>query len=228
MTSAADGTPRIAGAAPDAPRAAADSDTPPVTGPGNSTGPEPAAQRRWRRAHPAVSRALPRLIPRYRPVQRPDGAASEPLRFRRISQLIAALALFGVLISAGMVASAAVDDYRISRDRARAVAEVVSVSPTRTTVRFRDAVGNYYQPDVGLKYSVGLNAGQNVRVEFQASDPDNVKVEGRTWLLAWRPALSTLAVVVVLAVVASLAVEWRRRRWWASHSPATAPETSVT
>ncbi|WCZ37368.1 DUF3592 domain-containing protein [Corynebacterium heidelbergense] len=140
-----------------------------------------------------------------------------PLRFRRAAQAIVAFGIFAILVCSGLVISSGIDDARIARDRARAVATVVSADGTRTTVRFRDANGNYYQPDTGLKYPVGLQTGQRVRVEYQASDPKNVKVEGRSWLLAFRPALSSLALALVIAAVLAAVLRWRKKRWVENH-----------
>ncbi|MCX2162711.1 DUF3592 domain-containing protein [Corynebacterium auriscanis] len=115
---------------------------------------------------------------------------------RRARQLVIALTVFGVLACLGMIVTAAIDDYAISRDRATATADVLDTGSLRTTVRFHDSQGNYHQPDKGLKYPTGLVKGQKVRVEYQQSNPKNVKVAGRGWTLAFLPALSSLAVVL--------------------------------
>ena len=133
--------------------------------------------------------------------------------FRRAKQAVLAVVAFFVLICAGMVVTAAINDAAIARDKATATAEVIDVGTMRTTVLFRDERGNYHQPNEGLKYPTGLERGQKVRVEYQASNPANVKVEGRTWTLAFLPALSSIAVVLVLgALLWALVLRLERRR----------------
>ena len=84
-------------------------------------------------------------------------------RLRRAKQAVIGLAGLVVLVCGGMIVTSAMDDFAISRDKAEATAEVVSVQKLRTTVRFRDAEGNFQQPEEGLKYPSGLVEGQNVR-----------------------------------------------------------------
>ena len=102
---------------------------------------------------------------------------------RRAQQFVIALTVFGALACVGMIVTAAIDDYQISRDQATATADVLDVGKLRTTVRFHDNQGNYHQPDKGLKYPSGLVEGQKARVEYQQSNPKNVKVAGRGWTL---------------------------------------------
>lgn len=134
-------------------------------------------------------------------------------RLRRVKQVVIGLAAIVILVCGGMIVTSAIDDYAISRDKAEATAEVVSVQTLRTTVRFRDAEGNFRQPEEGLKYPSGLIEGQNVRVEYQVSDPENVKVQGRGWTLAFLPALSSMTVGLAVCAVLMLLI----RRWEKKH-----------
>lgn len=134
-------------------------------------------------------------------------------RLRRIKQVVIGLAAIVILVCGGMIVTSAIDDYAISRDKGEATAEVVSVQTLRTTVRFRDAEGNFRQPEEGLKYPSGLVEGQNVRVEYQVSDPENVKVQGRGWTLAFLPALSSMTVGLAVCAVLMLLI----RRWEKKH-----------
>ena len=134
-------------------------------------------------------------------------------RLRRIKQVVIGLAAIVILVCGGMIVTSAIDDYAISRDKGEATAEVVSVQTLRTTVRFRDAEGNFRQPEEGLKYSSGLVEGQNVRVEYQVRDPENVKVQGRGWTLAFLPALSSMTVGLAVCAVLMLLI----RRWEKKH-----------
>ena len=134
-------------------------------------------------------------------------------RLRRIKQVVIGLAAIVILVCGGMIVTSAIDDYAISRDKGEATAEVVSVQTLRTTVRFRDAEGNFRQPEEGLKYPSGLIEGQNVRVEYQVSDPENVKVQGRGWTFAFLPALSSMTVGLAVCAVLMLLI----RRWEKKH-----------
>ena len=136
---------------------------------------------------------------------------------RRAQQFVIALTVFGALACVGMIVTAAIDDYQISRDQATATADVLDVGKLRTTVRFHDNKGNYHQPDKGLKHPSGLVEGQKVRVEYQQSNPKNVKVAGRGWTLSFRPALSSLALVLLAGGGLWLAL---RSRLFAKTSPA--------
>ena len=118
--------------------------------------------------------------------------SGQPRPFRRAKQVVLGLTAFILLVCAGMVVTAVIDDYSISKDRRTAVAEVTDTGMMRTSVRFRDEDGTYHQPSAGLKYPTGLEAGDNVRVEYSAKDPTKVKVEGRTWLLSLMPAGSSM------------------------------------
>ena len=133
-------------------------------------------------------------------------------RLRRAKQAVIALTGLVVLVCGGMIVTSAMDDFAISRDKAEATAEVVSVQTLRTTVRFRDEDGNFQQPEEGLKYPSGLVEGQNVRVEYQVSDPENVKVQGRGWTLAFLPALSSMALGLgVCAMLMLLIRHWQKK-----------------
>lgn len=119
-------------------------------------------------------------------------------KFRRAKQAVLALTTFMVLVCAGMVVTAVINDVSIAKDRKMATAEVIDVNTLRTLVRFREEDGTYHQPTNGLKYPTGLEKGQNVRVEYSAKDPSKVKVQGRTWTLSIIPALSTLLVALLI------------------------------
>ncbi|MDH2455721.1 DUF3592 domain-containing protein [Corynebacterium bovis] len=133
-------------------------------------------------------------------------------RDRRLIQAVLALLLLAAVVCAGMVVSSAVDDVRIARDRGTATATVVDIDPLRTVVRFRDDRGEYHTPDAGLMYPTGLVRGQRVKVEYRRSDPDTVKVAGRSWTLAFLPAGSTFLVCLVVAALLLLVVRRTSRR----------------
>lgn len=128
---------------------------------------------------------------------------------RRLVQAVLALLLLVTAVCGMMVVNAAIGDARIASDRGTAVAEVLSDGST-TLVRYRDENGAYHQPERGLKYPTGLNQGDQVYVDYQRSDHENVKVQGRGWTLSVIPALSIWAVALVVGALMLAAVQW----WW--------------
>lgn len=130
---------------------------------------------------------------------------------RRLVQAVLALFLLATAVCGMIVVNAAVNDAKISGDRGVAVADVLSDGST-TLVRFRDDTGAYHQPDRGLKYPTGLSQGDRVYVDYQRSDTENVKVQGRGWTLSVIPALSVWLVSVAVTGLLFGAVQlwWRR------------------
>lgn len=121
-----------------------------------------------------------------------------------IALLVTALALFSV-------AGAAVDDRAITANKAVAEAQVLDGSTfTRTLVRFTAANGEAVVPENGISYPRGLQVGQQVAVEYDVSDPNNVRVAGRTALDQAGP----LAIVAILtwALLGPVAIGLRNRR----------------
>ena len=114
-----------------------------------------------------------------------------------------------MLGSVAMVAGPAYNDFTISRDPGRGIATVTGVGLTRTSVDYQDESGEFHSPQRGLLYPSGLGDGQQVWVTYAKSDPDLVKVEGRGWALALKPALSVWVVSTLVAAAGWFAVE----RW---------------
>lgn len=133
-------------------------------------------------------------------------------RYRRARQLVLGLAAIMVAVCAAMVGGALYSDIVISRDLNHAIATVTHVSPSRTTITYWDAAGEFQQPTRGVLYPGGLEAGQQVRVEYSASHPDLVRIAGRTWTLSLLPAGSTLVVTLLAAALAARAITWWERR----------------
>lgn len=130
---------------------------------------------------------------------------------RRLVQGLLATYLLACVVCGSLVVTAAISDWRIGHDRGTATAEVLSTG-SRTLVRFPDDQGRYHSPGTGLKYPGGLDTGDRVKVEYQRDDPENVKVAGRTWTLAFLPAISSWVVCSVVAAVLAGAVRvWFRR-----------------
>lgn len=132
----------------------------------------------------AVSRTSPRIV-------------------QGVAAVLTLLALFALI-------GAALDDRAISANEAVAQAEVLDGSTfVRTLVQFTAADGQAHTPALGVFYPRGLQAGTTVAVEYDVTNPDLVRVAGRTFLSGVLPL--AIGVVVVWAVAIPLSW-WLRRR----------------
>lgn len=138
---------------------------------------------------------------------RPVGAALS----RRTAEIVFGLAVLITLLVGFAIAGAVVDERTIAANPATAQAEVLEGSNfMRTLVRFTVANGEVRVPVGGVFYPRGLAPGDRVAVEYDVTDPDLVKVAGRSALGSMGPLL--LAVLVGWAVLGPLAYSIRRRR----------------
>ena len=128
---------------------------------------------------------------------------------RRAHQVVLALYAFATLGSVAMVAGPALNDARIQANPGRGTATVTEAGRMRTFVEYQTEDGQLVSPPRGLLYPTGLGEGQQVWVTYAKSDPDLVKVEGRGWALALKPALSVWVVSTLVAAAGWFAVE----RW---------------
>lgn len=118
---------------------------------------------------------------------------------RSRAQIVIGTAVVITLLCGSAAAGAAVDDAAIDRHRAVAAAEVLDGSTfVRTLVRFTTTSGAIVVPELGVAYPRGLRAGDSVTVEYDATDPDHVRVADRS---APTRAWPLLAVVVVAWLV---------------------------
>lgn len=149
---------------------------------------------------------------------------------RRAPEIVLVTAVVLSVLCGLVLVGAARNDARIESDLGRAVGEVLDGSSgPRTFVRFTAADGAVLTPEDGVFYSRGLEAGQLVRVEYDRSEPELVRVEGRDWSEGLVPML--LAVVGIWAVLGSLSWWLRRRRSAAAAAvpgPAEPPGTDRT
>lgn len=113
--------------------------------------------------------------------------------------LLAVPLLFTFLVVLAL-AGAARDDAAIDAHTGDATAEVLAVTATRTVVQFTGPDGRVFSPVEGLAYPSGLQVGQLVRVEYDTEEPDQVRVEGRTWVMGVVPAAVTLVILWALVV----------------------------
>ncbi len=93
----------------------------------------------------------------------------------------------------------------IERHLGQAVAQVESVSFNRTVVRYATPDGRVIIPSQGVLYPAGLNVGDNVKVEYDQSNPELTRVAGRTAVLSLLPVGTfLLAVWVVVGLVVTV------------------------
>ncbi|WP_296106780.1 DUF3592 domain-containing protein [uncultured Corynebacterium sp.] len=119
---------------------------------------------------------------------------------RRCRQVVALIALLMTLVCATLVAGPIYNDIKLHKDKETAIATVNHVGPLRTAISFRDSSGEFHSPNKGVLYPGGLHDGQKVWVEYSHSDPDIVRVQGRTWTLSLLPAVSTFIVTAALSM----------------------------
>ncbi|GAA3003368.1 hypothetical protein LV75_004643 [Actinokineospora diospyrosa] len=135
---------------------------------------------------------------------------TRPERHRAIAALVA-IVVAGLIAGLGvlLVVAAVTEDAAIERHTGNANAEVVSVSFTRTLVRFQTPDGAEHLPTVGVLYPEALEEGQVVRVEYDLRNPDLVRVAGRGAALTILPVSTA---VLGVWVVAGGVLYWLRRR----------------
>ncbi|MFI6098830.1 DUF3592 domain-containing protein [Lentzea sp. NPDC051213] len=97
------------------------------------------------------------------------------------------------------------DDVAIERNMGQAVAQVDSVAFNRTVVRYATPDGRVIIPSQGVLYPAGLKVGDNVRVEYDQTNPELTRVAGRTAVLSLLPVGTFLLVVwLVIGVVVTV------------------------
>ncbi|MGH3565848.1 MAG: DUF3592 domain-containing protein [Pseudonocardia sp.] len=130
---------------------------------------------------------------------------------RRLPELVAGLALLLTALGGLALTGAAVHDVAIDRNRAVAAAEVLEGSTFgRTLIRFTAADGQTVVPERGVFYPRGLAPGAAIAVEYDITDPEVVRVAGRS-ALDGLPAV-LLGVLGVWAVLGPLTLWLRMRR----------------
>jgi len=130
---------------------------------------------------------------------------------RTRAKIVLGIAVVITLLCGFALAGAAVDDGRITANRAVAQAEVLDGSTFfRTLVRFTLPDGDVVVPELGVAYPRGLTPGTSVAVEYDATDPDRARVAGRSVATAAAPLV--VVIVVTWAAALPLARRMRRRR----------------
>ena len=129
---------------------------------------------------------------------------------RHAAEIVVGIAVVLTALAAFALAGAAVDDAAINAERGTATAEVLDSSLSRTLIRFPIANGQAVVPERGVQYPRGLVTGETVVVEYALSDPEQVRVAGRSVVDGIVPML--LGVTAAWAVLGPLALWLRRRR----------------
>ncbi|TCK20226.1 DUF3592 domain-containing protein [Pseudonocardia endophytica] len=124
---------------------------------------------------------------------------------RKLPEIVAWIAVVLSVLTVLALAGAVMNDVRISSHRATTAATVLEA---RTVVQFTDGQGQLRTPSV--LYPSGLSAGDNIYVEYDATQPDRVRVAGRSWIDGLLP--TAIGLVVIWAVFGPLVVWLRRRR----------------
>ncbi|AEF34551.1 transmembrane protein [Mycolicibacter sinensis] len=111
-----------------------------------------------------------------------------------------------------LVAGAWRNDIAIERDMGVAEAEVLNAGFRRSTIEFVTPERITYRPELGVLYPSELATGMRIYVEYDKSDPDLVRVQHRTAVLAIIPAGSIVVIawLVGIAALAGLTVVERR------------------
>jgi hypothetical protein len=130
---------------------------------------------------------------------------------RRAPEIVLGIAVLVTVLSGLALVGSALDDAAIDRNPATAQAEVLEGSTfLRTLVRFTIANGQAVVPERGVFHPRGLSPGQVVAVEYDVTDPELVRVAGRSTATGSWPLIVT--VVLTWVVLAPLSVWLRRRR----------------
>lgn len=104
------------------------------------------------------------------------------------------------------------NDNRIEGNMGVAAAEVLDAGPRRSTIEFVTPDRVTYRPELGVLYPSELDTGMRIYVEYDKSNPDLVRVQGRNSSLAIIPAGSIAVVGWLVAGVALLGLGWLQRR----------------
>lgn len=168
----------------------------------------PAYRATWvfRVLRPAVLRLIggPGLLAR-------SSVAGRALRWTRTGILI--LVALVTLQSLLLVAGAWRNDITIERDMGVAAAEVLNAGFRRSTIEFVTPERITYRPELGVLYPSELATGMRIYVEYDKSDPDLVRVQHRTAVLAVIPAGSVGVLAWLIGIAALAGCNVAERRW---------------
>ncbi len=131
---------------------------------------------------------------------------------RRVRIGIVVVACLVTLQSLLLVLGSWRSDRQIERNLGVAQANVLDAGPRRSTIEFVTPDRVTYRPELGVLYPSELDTGMRIYVEYDTTDPDLVRVQGRNAALAIIPAGSITVIGWLVAGVALALTEWVERR----------------
>ena len=132
--------------------------------------------------------------------------------FRRIRIGVVVAACLVTLQSLLLVLGAWRNDRQIEHNMGVAAAEVLSAGPRRSTIEFVTPDRVTYRPELGVLYPSELDTGMRIYVEYDKNNPDLVRVQDRTAVLAIIPAGSIAVVGWMIAAAALTGLMFLERR----------------
>jgi hypothetical protein len=151
------------------------------------------------------------------------GVTAKGERARRIGRRVALGVASLVTVLCVMLLFAAIRNDNAIEDHLGAVnAQVDSVAFDRTIIHFETPDGIVHSPSNGVLYPQGLAAGQLVRIEYDASDPELARVAGRSAALTILPLGTT---ILITWLIAGPLLWWIRRQDKRLATPGPAPAT---
>ncbi len=153
----------------------------------------------------------------------PSGVAPKTLAGKVIRAVrIVVLVLVAVMTASAvlLVAGSWRNDLAIESNTGVAAAEVLSAGPRRSTIEFVTPDRVTYRPELGVLYPSELDTGMRIYVEYDRSDPNLVRVQGRNARLAIIPALSVAVVGWAVAAAALSGLSLLERRFVHRSDPA--------
>lgn len=153
------------------------------------------------------------LVRRLLPLRDGEGPESVRVKLLRWSKTGVWIAIAVVTLqSVLLVAGAWRNDRQIESNMGVAQAEVLSAGPRRSTIEFVTPDRITYRPELGVLYPSELATGMRIYVEYDKHDPDLVRVQHRSAVLAIIPAgsIAVLGWLIGVAALLGLAIVERR------------------
>ncbi|MCH9730869.1 MAG: DUF3592 domain-containing protein [Actinomycetia bacterium] len=131
---------------------------------------------------------------------------------RRVRIAIVVVACLVTLQSLLLVLGSWRNDRQIERHLGVAQAIVLDAGPRRSTIEFVTPDRVTYRPELGVLYPSELDTGMRIYVEYDTTDPDLVRVQGRNAALAIIPAGSIAVIGWLVAGAALVLTAWVEQR----------------
>jgi hypothetical protein len=132
---------------------------------------------------------------------------------RRLPAMILVVAALCTVMGVLALIGAARDDAAIKAHSGVATAQVLPDSGfSRTLITFTTRTGDSVTPEHGVFYPRGLLPGQIVRVEYDTTHPDRVRVLGRSAALGYLPISLMLVGLWTVALPVAFILRGRQLR----------------